>query len=68
MGFNVPCPPLCEQDKFLAVWDRLNALKERQKASIDGLSEVLNSLTYLAFRGELTSHTAKEILQQAAAS
>jgi type I restriction enzyme S subunit len=65
---KVPCPPLYAQDEFLAVWDRFNAFKEKQKASINGLSEMVSSLTYLAFRGELTSGAADEILQRAAAS
>jgi type I restriction enzyme, S subunit len=64
--FKVPCPPLCEQDKFLAVWDRFNAFKEKQRAAINGLSATIHSLSHLAFRGELTGRAADEILQQAA--
>ena len=66
-SFKVPCPPLPEQDKFLAIWDKFDQLALKQQASLESASQAINALTHRAFQCELTSEAADEAFKEAAA-
>ena len=52
-NFQVPCPPLADQDRFLAIWDRFAEYGENLNRAFDGVEFLFNSLVQRAFRGEL---------------
>jgi type I restriction enzyme, S subunit len=51
--FQIPIPPLDEQDRFLAFWDRHDAMAIRQANSTLEANDLFSSLVNRAFRGEL---------------
>jgi len=51
--FQVPCPPVGLQDRFLEVWDRYNIMRGNFDLAKDVKDNLFNSLVQRAFRGEL---------------
>jgi type I restriction enzyme S subunit len=64
----IAIPPLSLQKRFSEIFNRSFSLREKHEQAQNVENNLFDSLTQLAFRGELTSHAAKEILQQTAAS
>jgi type I restriction enzyme, S subunit len=67
---NLPIlvPPLSCQKRFSEIFNKTCSLRRKREQAQTVENNLFDSLTQLAFHGELTSRAAKEILQQAAAS
>jgi type I restriction enzyme S subunit len=60
---DVPLPPKEQQEAFSRLVKKTEATKEKLNTALQKENCLFNSLTHLAFRGELTSETADKILQ-----
>ena len=54
-AMQIPYPPLSEQQKFVALVEKVEALRAKQRESEKELGNLFNSLMQRAFRGELVS-------------
>jgi type I restriction enzyme S subunit len=52
-NFEIPCPPLDEQDRFLAVWDEYDRLGQRVVNACNVANDQFASLVQRAFQGRL---------------
>jgi type I restriction enzyme S subunit len=52
-NFDIPCPPLSLQNKFINVWDRYDNHVRNQKVAEATYEDCFNALVQCAFRGEL---------------
>jgi type I restriction enzyme S subunit len=51
--FEVPLPPLAQQQKFAGIFSRMERLKQRQRQGTREINELFQSLMQKAFSGEL---------------
>lgn len=52
-NFEVLCPPLPQQDRFISLWARQERLHHQKSAALKQSDGLFNSLIQRAFRGEL---------------
>jgi hypothetical protein len=62
----IPVPPLSNQKLFSDIFYKTFSMTKKHYQAQKVENYLFNSLTHLAFRGELTSSAADELLQQAA--
>jgi type I restriction enzyme, S subunit len=61
-------PPIENQCQYLGIIRKMELLLTKVENAAQSADKLFNSLSYLAFRGELTNAAADKILQQAAAN
>jgi hypothetical protein len=67
-NIDIPLPPLNLQQKYVGIEEEYKSVEPKNMRVSKEIQYLFDSLTHLAFRGELTDRAAKEIFQQAAAS
>jgi type I restriction enzyme S subunit len=65
-AFPVLLPPIKLQKKHINIAAKVDVLQDKIREVCWSQTNLFNSLTHLAFRGELTANTADKILQQTA--